>query len=226
VIFGVFYLLLLVAYEIYWQNVCRAAEETKTCVGQVQYFVKAAPCSDDATAALRQLGLPTAVQRFAIVDAYRATNAQSGLEVTGKEKWFKAVSQALCSAGLLQTLDCFAALLQEVRDWSMVLAVGEDARVKLTRRTATSGTLMRLAIPLSSKYAEWYSKEEAVSNWSVHPLVRIDPRRAPIGSLDLPAGGGKRRPMESAIQRIVDAKLYFVHTWSMSNSKMWKLQVL
>lgn len=203
-------------------GVCRAAEDTSTCVGQVQYFVKATPCTDEAMSALRALGIPSAVQRFAIVDAYRAEDVQTGLEVDVKDSWFKTVSKALKSAGLVKKDTSFSGLLNEVKEMSTVLAVGHRARVTLTQRTAQSGTLCRLAIPLSSNSETWYHKEGAAcTNWSVHPMVRIDPRKERIGPMDLPTGD-RRRTMQAAIKRVQETKLYFVHTFSKSNNKMWK----
>lgn len=189
-------------------------------MGRVAYFLKATPRSTQAAAALQALGLPTEPQRIAMVDAYSAQDVQGGLsDIDMKVEWVSCVADALVKAGLLRRRDGFLGLLQHVRNGATVLAVGPQAKVELTQRSSQSGTLRRIAVPLSSKYEVWYHKPGTEgANWAVYPVCRIDPRKAKVGNVTL-AGGG-RVALQSAIHAVQNRLLYFVHTYSRSNSKL------
>lgn len=193
---------------------CRKSEETSTCAGRVAFFVKAEVRDDNCREALRALGLPTETQRFAIVDAYAATDVQKGTQgATMKQPWVSAVAHALVSARLLMRPTEYPRLLGKVQDMATVLAIGHQSRVTLRRASPAAGTLKQLAIPLSSNFEQWYHLNEG-DNLAVHPVCRIDPRKCTTVVGD---GTGAVR---TAINAVRNTMLYFVHTYSSSNCKI------
>lgn len=195
-------------------RVCRHSEETSTCVGRVAHFVKATPRNAQCVRSLQAMGLPTEPQRFAIVDAYTALEAQqacSGIDL--QTDWAQATAAALVKAGMLADKQSFLGLLTRVQDFATVLRVGKQSKVKL-RRTGKPGELVRLAIPLSSHYPAWYHKNNEEANWSVSPVVRIDPRKAKVKM------NSESQQMSRAMDEVRATLMYFVHTYSMSNSKL------
>lgn len=177
--------------------------------------MKATPRSPQAVASLRALGLPTEPQRFAIVDAYSVSDAQQACQgIDLKTPWAAAVAQAMVQAGLLADKESFINLLLRVQDHATVLRVGTQSKVMLTRRLPNSGDLHRLAIPLSSNYESWYHKNNADANWAVTPVVRIDPRKAKVIMTS------QNPQMGRAMDAVRNTLMYFVHTYSMSNSKL------
>jgi hypothetical protein len=184
-------------------------------VGRVAYFVKAVPRCARAAACLQRLGLPVEPQRFAIVDAYTTTQAQQACQgVDLQTDWAKAAATALVSAGILADKPSFITLLQRAQDNATVWRVGQQSKVKLTRRLGQAGELHRLAIPLSSNYESWYHKDNLNANWSVTPVVRIDPRKAKVQMRS------ENAQMNRAMDAVRNTLMYFVHTYSMSNSKL------
>jgi hypothetical protein len=123
----------------------------------------------------------------------------------------KAVANALVKSRLLNTPRRFLELLESVRQMATLLAIGESAKVHLRGRDADAMSLNRLAIPLSSNSDSWY---HPAANWAVAPVCRIDPRKV---KLQMKVDPG---PMQTAVNRISATKLYFVHTYSRSNSRM------
>jgi hypothetical protein len=195
--------------------VCRNAEEAALCVGRVVHFVKCTPKSPAAEQALLALGLRTEVQRFAIVEAYTCTRAQGACEgLSLQTPWVQAAARALVAAGVLADRNSFLGLLHKVRDGATVLRVGQQCKVRLTRRNDTSGELHRLAIPLSSNYVTWYHKNNELADWAVTPVVRIDPRKAKVTMTATSPG------MTRAIEHVKKTLMYFVETYSMSNSRL------
>jgi hypothetical protein len=190
---------------------------TTTCVGRVSYFVKATPRSPEDRETVQALGLPTEPQRFAILDAYTASHAQGACEgLSMSMPWVKAAAKACSAAGVLGNNDTFLDMLQMVQSWAPVLRVGKNAQVKLTRgkgKSRRSGTLNRIAVPLSSNYEAWYHKDNPDANWVVQPVVRIDPRKAKTKMTS------KGEEMDRAIKAVNSTKAYFVYTYSMSNNK-------
>lgn len=193
---------------------CSSNPETKTCVGQVACFVKAEPRTPAAKSAAARLGLPTHPQRFAIVDAYVAEDVQTVTkDITLQTEGVKEVAGALVAARLLSRPRQFLSLLERVRQQATVLAVGKASQVRLrgpNSDDAAAGALTRLAIPLSSNLQASYPR---CHTGAVAPVCMIDPRTEKI-VMDVEHG-----PMQAAVRRITDTKLYFVHTFSKSNSK-------
>jgi hypothetical protein len=182
----------------------------------VLHFVKAVPRSKEASQCLEALGLPTEAQRFAIVEAYVATDAQDACSsITLKDQWAAAVAAALVKARQFGTPKDFITLLKKCREQAMVLRVGKQSRVTLTRRSGASGTLYRLAIPVSGNFEHWYHRQNDKANWAVIPVVRIDRRRATVTLKK-----SMSRTMTAAMDAIRDTLMYFVHTHSLSNNKM------
>jgi hypothetical protein len=191
---------------------CRSDQETKTCVGRVEYFVKAEPRSEVCKQAVAALGLPTEPQRFAIVEAFVAEDVQKSLsKLTLKTPWVKEVANALVKARITEKPTDFLGLLSAIQASCPVLAIGDSSRVKLRLPSAEAGSLARLAIPISSNCQAWYNKD---ANWGVLPLCRIDPRKSTV-NMDVDAGR-----MQGAVNRLGKTKLYFVYTWSKSNSQL------
>jgi hypothetical protein len=185
-------------------------------VGRVAYFVKATPVDQQAEQALHALGLPVEPQRFAIVQGYSASPAQDALSALSlKEPWVRAAADALKHANLLKDSASFTAMINRVRNWATVLRVtSKGSNVRLSRTRGSSGELDRLAIPLSSNFEEWYHKGNEHANWTVTPVVRIDPRRATVHMT--PSGPA----MQAAMNRIRGTVQYFVRTYSSSNSRL------
>jgi hypothetical protein len=181
-------------------------------VGRVAYFVKAILRSEGAKEAARRLGLPGQPQRFAIVDAFVADDVQSALRnVSLRDPPVAAVANAMVKAKLVKEPQAYLGLLSKVQAGATVLAVGQQSEAHLSIPGAPeAGTLQSLAVPLSSNFATWYQE---TANWAVAPICRIDPR---LSKLQMQVGSG---PMQSAVNRITATKMYFVHTYSKSNSK-------
>jgi hypothetical protein len=95
-----------------------------------------------------------------------------------------------------------------------VLRIGQQCKVRLTRRHDNSGELHGLAIPLSSNYVKLYHKNNELAEWAVTPLVRIDPRKAKVTMTSASQG------MTRAIEQVKKTLMYFVETYSMSNSRL------
>jgi hypothetical protein len=179
----------------------------------VAFFVKAVVRDNECRAALQALGLPTETQRFAIVDAYAASDVQKG--VTGvdmKQDYVKAVGGALAAAKLLPQASDYSKLLDKVHEMATVLACAKKSKVTLKRTAKTAGRLKRLAIPLSSNYEQWYHRAES-DNYAVHPVCRIDPRKCTTVFSNVTA------TVQPAIKAVRDTMLYFVHTYSNSNCR-------
>jgi hypothetical protein len=194
---------------------CRNAEEATTCVGRVVHFVKCTPKGPEAAGALLALGLRAEPQRFAIVEAYTSTRAQGACDgLNLQTPWVQAAARALVSSGVLADKKSFLSLLHKARDGATVLRVGQQCKVRLTRRHDNSGELHRLAIPLSSNYVTWYHKDNVLADWAVTPLVRIDPRKAKVSMTPTSPG------MTRAIEQVKKTLMYFVETYSMSNSRL------
>jgi hypothetical protein len=154
-------------------------------------------------------------QRFAIVDAYTVSEAQQAcLGVDLQTDWAQAAADALVRAGMLGNKQSFINMLLKVQDNATVLRVGKQSKVKLTRRAGQAGELRRLAIPVSSNYERWYQKNNKAANWAVTPVVRIDPRRAKVQMKS------ENAQMSRAMDAVRNTLMYFVHTYSMSNSKL------
>lgn len=185
-------------------------------MGRVLYFVKAVPAGSEAVkASLRALGLPLKPQRFAIVEAYTADSVQQACDgINHKTPWAKAVAEAMVAARVLSDTQSFFNLLMQVQDNATVLRIGHKSRVAIRTSRASAGALHRLAIPLSSNYEAWYHKNNPCANWAVEPVVRIDPRRASIKIKDT------NPEMMKAITAARNTLLYFVQTFSNSNSRM------
>ena len=85
------------------RRACRRSTVTHTFVGRIMYFVLAEPADDLAVSRLTALGLTTAPQKFAMVEAYEAKNVQ---EVVPKEPraqdrpWHKAAADAIGGANI------------------------------------------------------------------------------------------------------------------------------
>jgi hypothetical protein len=78
--------------------------------------------------------------------------------------------------------------------------------------------LKKLAVPVSSLYEQYYGRPPpAETNWTVHPIVRIDKRKV---SLRLGVDERKDTPTSRAIKAIRGRTQYFVHTYSKSNSQL------
>jgi hypothetical protein len=194
--------------------VCRNSEKTSTCVGRVVHFVKAVP-RPDALGSLLALGLPVEPQRFAIVQAYTASQAQQAcMGVDLQTDWAQAAAGALAKAGMLADKQSFINMLLKVQESATVLRVGRHSQVKLSRRASEAGELHRLAIPVSSNYETWYHKNNEAANWAVTPVVRIDPRKARVTMRS------ENEVMNRAMDAVRNTLMYFVHTYSMSNSKL------
>lgn len=177
--------------------------------------MKAVPRSRDSAKALIELGLPVQPQRFAIVEAYVTEEAQQACNgISLKTPWAKAVAQAMVSAQILDDTDSFMSLLMQVQAMATLLRVTKKSRVVLRKRQSSAGALHRLAIPLSSNYEEWYHKDNPAANWAVEPVVRIDPRNASVKIAD------PKPEMSKAITAAKNTLLYFVHTYSNSNSRL------
>jgi hypothetical protein len=123
----------------------------------------------------------------------------------------KAVANALVKAKLMKGPREYLGLLKKVQQSATVLAMYSAAKAHLRVPDSEAGTLRRLAVPLSSNFATWYQE---TANWAVSPVCRIDPRLARI-QMQVDAG-----PMQSAVNRIAATKMYFVHTFSKSNSSV------
>jgi hypothetical protein len=183
-----------------------------TCVGRVAYIVKAQPRSATCGEAVSKLGLPLKPQRFAIVDAFVVQDVQNATKnLTLKDAGMKEVARALVKAGLIRQENGILHLLKSARESAPVLAMGKDARVHLRGTDPEAGVLKRLAIPLSSNCASWC---RTTDNWSVAAVCRIDPRKVKL-QMNVDPG-----PMQAAVNRISNTKLYFVHTYSKSNSRV------
>lgn len=207
-------------------------------MGKVAYFVRAQlKTSDRVKEAAEKFGLPAEVQRFAVVDAFVATERQRAclhsdmaaqLQWSQKKGWLYAPAKALIDQRIFtHPQDCLT-LLKSVQAASSVLGIDAKSVVKLKNPHSRSGEdeLTRLAIPVTSQYEDWYrkpggtvasrDKDGSIANWGVHPLVWIDPRRAKATASfpeDRPSTVG------NAVQKSKDTLAYFVHTYSKTN--MW-----
>jgi hypothetical protein len=180
----------------------------------VAYFVKAVLRNENTRNAATRLGLPVTPLRFAIVDAYVANNAQAAIQnVSLREPAVMAVASALVKARLLETQQGYIDLLAKAQQSAALLAMNDASKAHLRTPAAEAGTLRRLAIPLSSNMA-WYHQ---AANWVVAPLCRIDPR---LSKISMQVDGGA---MKAAVNRITATKMYFVHTYSWSNSRMLRV---
>jgi hypothetical protein len=148
------------------------------------------------------------------VDAYVVNNVQTALQnVFLSDPAVMTVASAVVKARLLEARQGYIDLLGKVQQSATLLAMGAAAKAYLRSPDAEAGTLKRLAIPLSSNMT-WYHQ---ASNRVVAPLCRIDPR---LNKITMQVDGG---PMQAAVNRITATKMYFVHTYSWSNSRMLRV---
>lgn len=200
----------------------------------VKYFVKATPSDERSIETLQYMGLPTEPQRFAIVEAYTVTDVQEAFTFSEAEEktWRDRLVKYISGAGLLKGSDSgrrrthFREVYERMKSNSIVLGAKHEpdtqAIQKVCLRGSKGGSLSRIAVPVSSNYDLWYSKGEHADGerrykWEVHPLVRIDPRLAPV-KVDTntgPASGlGNKQAARAAHKTMQSVWAYFVHTYS------------
>lgn len=185
-------------------------------MGMVLCFVRVTPKTRRDAEAFKNLGLPQEPQRFAIVQAFAASEVQQACKGAYQTGWAATVAKAMVAAQVIQNTAQFRTILRTVNEGASVLRVASDSRVKLSRRHGTSGSLQTLAIPVSSNYEDWYHKDNTEANWHVAPVVLIEPRRMTIkvtGTIKCPK-------MKSALEAVKKSAMYFVNTYSTSNMRI------
>jgi hypothetical protein len=131
--------------------------------------------------------------------------------------WVSTVAKALTDARLLRERKGNPNLLSKVTAMATVLAARKGSRVALHARSAAGGVLKQVAIPLSSNYEAWYHRTEC-ANHAVHPVRRIDPRRVTVSMV------AEDQELSRAIAAVKGTLMYFVHTYSKSNSRLRVVQ--
>ena len=181
------------------------------------YFVKATlKDTDAARQSAKDLGIDPGPHRFAIVDAWEASTCQKGISrKDAASKWGKACAKALTAARVFKRASDVASLFEAVQKQAEVFSITEDSHVRLQHPGGAGTPLLRLAVPLSSRYHELYHRPPpADDNWAVHPMVMINKDK---NTVTMPAKVAPAK--QSAINAINERLLYFVHTYSMSNRK-------
>lgn len=191
--------------------------EAKKCVGQAMFLVKAKPIEVHLES-LKSLGLPTETVRFAIVKPFKAQQAQRALEVSAQDKqgWLKKVVDKCIDARTCRTVQEFYKMLDTVLENSQVLKVPKKGgHAKLTHPNHPKrGTLQLIAVPLSTKSETWFDSKRGVV--SCEPVVRIDNRKSVMKKVK-----GQTMDVQKALTVIDNTMMYFVTTYSRSNSGLF-----
>lgn len=186
----------------------------------MKYFVKAIPDTDnpDCLETLRAMGLPEEPQRFAIVDPYLVHDVNKGLmkELTddsgkGEKKWVERVKNACIDSGVCEGEQHWKEMLEFVQYHITVLAMRSNSQLSLKHDTVRgAGTLKVLAVPVSSRYEEWYMDKKGA--YTVDPKVRMDPTKQGVDGIECKKG----TPEASAETRRKNTTYYFTNTYSRS----------